>query len=297
MYKRICLILWATFLLFKAHGQELTIYVIPPHVAMDWRSPRLLLASYLDNLAAKNKYHKYRHPLGHVLVELRDTNFHTIVGVTARSRVDLTFKVIVKGYGLGIFFSKLPGRMQDEAENKKEILKRSANGDIAFIKFKLNRMAFERLKQYLEEYRSSGYGNIYNGDNTPREGTGSGCSAFGISFIELAGLLPEEVLIKWMVHKTVPEKLIGGPEGNYRWVGLYKVAARKTWADSSKHKYRSITYFEPGLMHAWILSMWNNSNNSSGFTPELMASAKGISIDCSKYNVPTDPIWLNKAIP
>ncbi len=273
-----------------ASGQELTVYVIPPNIPMNWRSPGNLLVSYMQNLLVRNKYVKRRHPMGHVLVELKDPTHYAMVGMVAESKQDLAYKVYAQGYGLGILVSALSGKMEEGEVNTKEVAKRCARGDIAFIHFGLSSSGFERLWAYLEEYKQRGYDKVYGGDNKPREGKGAGCSAFAVSFIELDSLLPEAVLEQWRVRVQVPCKLIGGPEGGNRWVGLHKILLKHKWADTTRQRYRNVVYYEPTLLHQWILNARNG--HDTGIKRVNRLDAPGVEIDRKQWVVPEAPVWL-----
>ncbi len=296
-FQTIAAVLFIAFLSANVCGQELTIYVIPPNGTINWSSPRSMFLSYGANLLKKNKYPPHSHPLGHLIVELKDSSHYTITGMVAESRGDINSKVLRDGYGLGILFAPLNGKLREGRDNLDEIEARYTNGEVRFMKFTLSQANFSRLWQYLEEYKQFGYDKIYNGENKPREGKGAGCSAFGTSFIDVAGLLPKDVMNKWVVKANVPGKLIGGPGGNKRWVGLPKILFKGKWAGSSKHNSKTIAYYEPSLIYAWILTEWNKTNNINGSVREIRGSAKGIVIDCTKSAVPADPIWTDKQQP
>jgi hypothetical protein len=279
---------------YVAQGQEITLYVIPPPVPMNWHSPQALLVSYIKNLTARSKYFKRRHPMGHVVVELRDSAHMVVAGIVAESKADLAYRVYAKGYGLGILFTPLPGKMEEGDINTRELSERLKKGDVAFIRFRINDAAFNRLWQYIHEYKERGYDRIYNGANKPREGKGAGCSSFGLSFIEIAGLLPQEETDKWKVSVNIPEKLIGGPERANKWVGLHKIIFKSKWADTTRQPYRKIAYYEPYFMYEWIAAAWVDSNLSTKkrYVKEKKGSAKGLLIDCSECTLPGEEVWL-----
>ncbi len=279
---------------YVAQGQEVTLYVIPPPAPMNWRSPGALLVSYIKSLTAKNKYVKHRHPMGHVVVELRDSSRFVVAGIVAESKADVAYRVYVKGYGMGILFTPLRGKMEVGDVNANELSERLKNGDVAYIRFRVSNEAFNRLWQYLNEYKERGYDRVYNGANKPREGKGAGCSSFGLSFIELAGLLPQVETDKWKVSVNVPEKLIGGPERSNKWIGLHKIILKSKWADTTRQSYRKIAYYEPYFMYKWIAAAWADSNLSikKKYTKEQRESAKGLLIDCAECTLPGDEIWL-----
>ncbi len=279
--------------IYRLHGQEMTLYVIPPKTPMNWHSPQSLFFSYVDNLLARSRYILRSHPMGHLVIELKDSTRQTTVGIVAESKSDLAYKVYAKGYGLGILFTGLSGNMEEGEINTRELSKRARRGDVAFIKFNLCSDAFDRLWRYLEEYKMRSYHKIYNGENKPREGKGAGCTAFGTSFIDIAGLRSAVETDKWIVRANVPDKLIGGPVGNNRWVGIHRIMFKRKWADTTRQPYRKIVYHEPSLIYGWIAGEWATKGpvTAHGYKRAQKGKAMGLEIDCSQYTVPDEPIW------
>jgi hypothetical protein len=280
------------FFASKAISQEMTLYVIPPKAHINWKSPQSLFFSYAGSLLAHNKY-EYSHPMGHVIIELRDSSHYAIAGMEARSKSDMAADVYRDGYGLGILFADIPGKLTEGKKNADDIAARCEGGDVTFIKFRLSSEAFLKLWTYLEDYKKYGFDKIYNGENKPREGKGAGCSAFATSFIEIATLLPAGELAKWQVMVNVPEKLIGGPKGNNTRVALYKVMLKRKWADTW-HKYRTAVYYEPGLMYKWISAQADKPHTLPICNKEIRGNAKGVVIDCTRYALQPDPTWIKE---
>ena len=292
-------ILTVLFCATSLHSQELTFYVIPPKGPINWNSPRSLLLSYAGSMLAGNKHHTYSHPMGHVFIELQDSSHHATAGMEARSKSDMAGMVSKKGYGLGILFADIPGRLVEGEENETDISERSREGDIAFIKFRLTPEAFAKLWQYLQDYKSNGYDQVYNGENKPREGKGAGCSAFGASFIELAGLLSADVLSEWKIQVNIPQKLIGGPNNNGGRVGILKIIANRKWAASAGQQCRTASFYEPSMIYNWIGQQWNWHGNGAGptYATVVRGNAKGIVIDCTQRQLPNTPTWFPDQAP
>jgi hypothetical protein len=284
------------FFSLRPAAQELTLYVIPTSSRINWKSPRSLAFSSLRNLLAKNHYRRHRHFIGHVMVELKDSTRCAILGIVPRSKGNIAIRSYFQAYGLGVLFAQLPGKIEKGPDNNHQLNDRYPAGDIAFIRFKINEAAFLRLWQYQEQYVSRGYDRKYNGSNKPREGKGAGCSAFAVSFVELAGLMSADDLAQWTVMVNVPLKLIGGPEGGFRRVPLVKVVAAGKWADTSKDCYRRLVYYEPKVMFDWIKVKWSApaGTEKSKYLKENRGKSKGIVIDCRDQKVPADPIFTNR---
>ena len=138
------------FQCLNTYSQEMTMYVIPPKAPISWKSPRSLFTSYVRNLLIPNKYPKYAHPLGHIVIELRDSSRYSIEGMVAKSRTELGIKVSLKGYGMGVVFAAAEGELTEGEHNLTDMMKRYPDGDVAYIKIKISREAFDRLWQYKE---------------------------------------------------------------------------------------------------------------------------------------------------
>jgi hypothetical protein len=278
----------------NTEAQELVLYAIPSPRALNWRSPHTLFMSYLENIAMPNKYPGYRHPLGHLVVELRDSCRYEIAGVVAASRLELFNSVAKYRYGLGSLFTRYRGKIQTGNINLYQLADRYADGDVAYIKFLLNEETFEKLWQYLQEYKAKQYYKIYNGENKPREGKGAGCSAFAVSFVEMAGLLDSMLLKQWQVRVNVPNKLIGGPDGGNRHVGMLRMAFTQRWAADDAPGQKTITFYEPSKVYKWIKKAWKKGGMGYDCLPDNRGKSRGLIFDCRNKVWHDGRIWLTR---
>ncbi len=285
-----------TIILFNlpqyAHAQQMILYAMPSPFPLNWRSPHTLFMSYMENLLVHTGYPHHRHPLGHLLIELRDTAHYALIGAVAESRAEMFNSVTREHYGLGALFTTFRGKVETEADNYHQLADRYPKGDIAYIKFLLNEETFARLWKYLQEYRDRGYDKKYNGHNQPRKGEGAGCSAFAISFIELAGLLDTSTLDKWQVKVDVQDKLIGGPEGGNKRISTLKMAFTQRWADTTRQAYKPLAYYEPRYVYEWITTAWDAPAATLKYGIQHRGNAKGLVIDRRNHPSPDGSIWL-----
>lgn len=290
--KRLFVIAFSTFALVGS-AQEMVLYTIPSPRPLNWRSPHTLFMSYIENLAVHTGYPHHRHPLGHLMIELRDTAHYALAGLVAESRAEMFNSVTKERYGMGALFTIFKGKMETGADNYHQLIDRYPKGDIAYIKFLLSPRAFSRLWQYMLEYSERGYDKKYNGRNKPREGEGAGCSAFAMSFVELAGLLDTTITNPWLVKVNVQNKLIGGPQGGYKTISTWRLAFTQRWADTARQAYHPLSYYEPRWIYNWILNEWNKpaEGNHIKYGVQRRQAAKGLVIDCSNIPTPTDDIW------
>jgi len=158
-------------------AQDLTLYTMPSPREINWKTPRgLMMSAITNNLTLKHR--KAKHAIGHVFIQLshQERGELILTGSVPRPEDDSNKKVLKQGYGLGILFTDMLGRLENTEDLLNEIPARFESGRIAYIRFKLNDANYDRLKTYLNNYRARGYGNNYNGLNRPREGLGAGFS-------------------------------------------------------------------------------------------------------------------------
>lgn len=267
---------------------------------MDFTSPQRLAWSALENAMHVNLKSR-KHAMGHVFVEISGPDDKVFTGSTKEKLLRSGRDEVMSGSGLGILFMGIDGRLEFDEEITKDLNYHYKRGSIAFIEAKISHENYERLLQYLEEYQARGYDAIYNGFNSPREGLGAGCTAFGLSFFEVAGILPWHWSSQWSVSVEVPHRLIGGPINNKR-IPLEKVFFTGTWAKEHEDS-KTFTITDPYLIYYWILEHWQLLNNDAEKGMEklgantvieavLRGKAKGLVVDFSHIPPPNEPIFI-----
>ncbi len=280
----------------SAMAQELTLYTMPSPREINWKSPRGLMTSAVTNNLTIQHWKK-KHPIGHVFIQLshKDTGEVILTGSVPRPEDDSKNKILKQGYGLGILFTDMLGRLEKTEDLLNEIPARFESGRIGYIRFKLSQGNYDRLKTYLKNYQARGYGNIYNGLNKPREGLGAGCSIFGISFLEVAGLMHPAWREKWPVSVRIPLELIGGPlTGNK--VAIHKLAKVTRWAKEDE-PHRVLSLYEPFYIFSWINAEWAKENKAKTGRVKLLKKGKalGLEYDCTHIAPPSKPIFEGAA--
>lgn len=292
------------FLLLLLHlsikGQEyyLTLYAIPAPRPIDFSSPARLAFTATEN-ALSFDFHTRKHPMGHVFIELGGPDQKIFTGSTKQRLLSSGREELINGYGLGILFRGIEGRLEFDGEITRYIDYHYRKGKIVFIKAAINEDLYNRLYFYLTEYQSRGYDTIYNGLNQPRAGLGAGCTAFGLSFFDVAGLLIPEWYEQWKIEVEVPHRLIGGPITGQH-VPLTKVFRAKSWANENE-PFEIFKIIDPLLIYNWVQVYWENIQDEhfSGMTdiPGIRAKqrseAKGIFIDFEHAAVPDEPVFFN----
>ena len=280
---------------------SVTLYAIPATTQIDFSTPRRMAWTAFGN-AMTMHFSQRKNAMGHVFIELTGPDKQIFTGSTKRRLFASGRQEILDGYGLGILFRGIEGKVEFGNIVIKDLPTHYHNGDIAFLKAHISEDNYTRLIYYLEEYQRRGYDTIYNGLNKPREGLGAGCTAFGLSFFEVAGILHPSWQEAWTVDVRVPYRLIGGPITG-QFVSLEEVFTARWWADEDEpHKIFSIV--DPYLIYDWIHDVWHKlmtetkgdfselREEDSQAMPVLRVKAKGLVFDFSSSAVPDEPVFL-----
>lgn len=270
----------------------LTLYFIPSPYGISWETPAQVARTTVRNhITFQNRN------IGHVSIEIKcheqkeapAINFFTGMSGDVSSSKKLLIK---DGIGLGMLFYNYPGRLENSEELKKEIIEKSKKGRVNFLTFKLNPNNCRRLATYVEEYRKRGFYKYYGLPNRPLHGEGSGCTAFGMSFLEVAGLMEEEFKKSWSHFLRVPEHYIGTPIGKEP-VNLLSLAfplKNTRWAEPNE-PHREIFFWDPDKMFEWVNLKYKENKNSKEMEFVELNEAKGIILDRTHIVAPTSNIF------
>jgi hypothetical protein len=286
----------------SANLNQLTIYVIPSKVRYDWTSPHTLYKSYMKN-ASRNIFSKKNYLLGHAFVDLRPAKGgeRIFTGMRSDSRDEMKEMIFKKHYGLAVLGADIKGRLETEDELAFKLDKFSHTGQLAFMVLWISDAAVNRLTEFFKSYkaeveRDGSPGARYGGAFWPRfKGEGAGCSAFAISFLDLAGLLRDE-FDEWQVKIDIPMYLIGGPYNNNNVVYLKEIRKAMSWVDGEE-SYEHLELFDPSLMYEWIHKAHNTEiiNDSIPVVPLNLDHSVGIRIDDRNVPLPQeDCIFMDR---
>jgi hypothetical protein len=288
---------------------KLTIYVIPATVKYDWSSPRSLCKSFFRNFR-RSLFKKEKYILGHAFVELQTplSSGRILTGMRLASGKEQKNLVLKEHYGLAILGADTEGEFESSTDLDDKVQKFSRKGQLAFMTFFISDEATKRLLQFYQSYKAGidsndSLGARYGGAFYPRyKGEGSGCSAFAVSFLDIAGLLKEE-FDKWLVKINIPMELIGGPYNNFNVVRLSDIKKHKSWAgkdDSDTLSYEYFEIYDPTLMYEWIQAEWEEQNSRHDLPLSLLQlnQARGIRIDSRNQPLPDEEsIFLEREKP
>lgn len=241
---------------------ELTIYAVPSLVELNWDSPSTLLKSAANSFFM-GMFVKTRQRIGHIIIEFKTPLLDSVFlsGFTTAPGESIGTLAMKEHVGLGVLGATVKGHLEHRAYLEKRIKIFAAKKKIAFIKYRISEEAALRVKKYLEGFtkeNEKGYApsSIYGGALWPRnEDEGAGCSAFGISALDVAGININHP--DWMVSVNIPMDLVGGNFNNNRKVRILQVNRRDHWHDGSGTEnvdYILYSIYDPSLVFRWILN-------------------------------------------
>ena len=272
-------------------SQTLTLYALPSPHRINWKTPHHLVLSIANNFLTKKKHSYSLRAMGHIVVELKKNDSVILTGMVPNKNKDLFKSIFAEEYGLGVLFKLIEGHLEKKEILIPEIESRTKTGKVAFITFNINDSSYFYLKNYIDSFRRLGYDKLYNGKNDPRHGEGSGCSAFGMSFLELINALEPEFSREWVTDKAIPNKLIGG-ELTHSKVSILKVFFSFGWA-KDKQPHTHLKLYNPGLIYSWIEKKYNDEliNKLGKYRISTINLAKGIILDYQQICKPQFPMF------
>jgi hypothetical protein len=176
---------------------KLTIYAIPPPVALDWSTPNALLGSVIASRSAASDAISagdavIGHSIGHVNLQLDCGDLSiALTGQTDQGGGDWQ----AASDGAGLLLRDTAGAMDDMAgigdrdQTIADIAAREQSGRVTRISFTVNRAMCERVKNFVDAYVASGAYQHYGGAHRARRMEGAGCANFGAGVIDVGGLL------------------------------------------------------------------------------------------------------------
>jgi hypothetical protein len=280
---------------------QLTIYVFKSPNGIEWKTPKKLLHSVLSNaFSFKNRM------IGHVAVELecddglRAGPVRVLTGMSYVDKHIYKKQLLWENKGFSVIFGSVAGRLEETKDLKIEIKQKSntlGSPRLTFIKYLISPQTCRRLENYHREYREKKYYKNYGLPNNPRKGEGAGCSAFGMSFLELAGLLSDSDKNNWSLTKRVSMDLLGGegnlhnPKKSVSFLDVLFMSDNQNRWISESESGRSVFFYDPDLIFSWI----KNKIKKKSIDQKIITINKMEGLLYDKRNVPTpsDPIWLN----
>lgn len=286
-------------------SHELTIYVMPTLFPLDWESPAALYHSvrrgYMRNIFRSNHY-----LLGHVAVELNSTHLDEplLIAQTSGTFSEKWDLIMKQKAGYAIIGAPLEGRLEQPGELRRKLRVYSRRGKLAFIRYRLNDIAANRIMQFIRTYSEKmndkyAPSDFYGGAFWPRYyNEGSGCSAFAMVMLEMNHLLTDETDL-WRLDHKIPMELIGGRFNNGHEVKLSAIKGADAWFEGEgavNEDYVMYSVYDPNLIFDWIMAQRNME--FSDFRPVDDAGIPGLFFDAQSVEVnPDEAIFIQRRNP
>lgn len=285
---------------FSVKADELKLHLLRSPVGINWKSPWNLSVSTLKNNIIPFK-NKRAFAISHVFVEVKcdSTGEHIYRGMTSapaepgNSEVDMLFK---KGYGLGMMFHTYPGLYEKNEVVTRDLAPYLGSKRYSSLTIKVNPAACQRMMDYAHDFEARGFGKKYAGlQGDPLKGDGSGCSAFGVSFMRVAGLM-DSFTKEWQQIIDVPTRFVGGEITGKKVKLTYILKSiRARWNNKEPHIH--LEAWDPELMHAWVKRTYQQvkwGEYQGQWPAEISKHRKSyhLTLDMSDRATPTGSFWL-----
>lgn len=290
-------VLLGFLILLPVQADELKLHIMKSPVGVNWKSPWSLTMSVLKNQIVPVGG-KRRFSISHVVVEIKCDSLgkHIYRGMTSATSTEERDLVFKKKYGLGTMFHTYEGMLEKENDIIPALLPYEGNKRRAELSIKVNAEACARMLQYADEYEELGYGKMYSGlQADPLKREGSGCSAFAVSFMRVAGLM-DPFTESWKQVIDIPYRFIGGPmTGNKVNIItlITKPFARWTKGEPSYH----LEAWDPELMHKWVKKTYQEVSEGTyqGNWPASISREKQtykVELDMENRETPQGDFWI-----
>ncbi len=272
----------------------LTLYVMLPVVPLDWESPASLYRSVRKGSVAK-LIRRRQYLLGHLAIRLEtplidQPHFSAMASASAKEKRNLVLKEKI---GFGILGIGLQGKLEGEGEIKKRIEYYAGQGKIAFIRYRVSKESALEMLTFLQAFsepqgEAPPASRFYGGAFWPGfEKEGSGCTAYGMRLLELAGVTgPERE--EWMEEVLVPLRLIGGGLNGGQRVKSREILHSAAWCGETGSPGEGCIPFgicDPARIYRWIIHRRKAGTHASFavYTPAAEGHIPGLECDVSHY--------------
>lgn len=283
-------------------ASTLTLYAIPAPSStlnpsgLTWDSPGNLTRQVLFNEAGASLF-DVTHTIGHAGVRVDCAATETrpaerfVGGMTNANDGDLRALILDEQVGLGVMFDDVPGKVESEASLQATLDDREKNGRMAFVRFGIASDVCHALLDYERAYEQLGIGQRYGLAARPLHKEGAGCSAFAMSFLELANLIEPRFRESWSFQVRVPmwtQPVVGSPEplvGGRRNPGVKVPVSRiatltRGWASPDEDGI-DLFGWDPTRMFTWIDAVAARAQTDGSEKVEVRGKTRGLVLDRS----------------
>lgn len=241
-----------------AFANSITFFVVPPPRELKWGSPSEIATSTIQ-ASLSDSYHSIGHVTVKVDCSFKGQNVSFWSGMTSSddnvSDNDLLFK---KKVGLGILYYPYNGHFEsrNEIEEDLQIAKNKLNR-LFSLKFLINGDHCERVTNYFRQYQRYEVSKTYGLVHRPRYKEGAGCTAYAMSYLDVAGILDPGLKEHFGKFIRVPESLIGTDSKPVPFLELIENDKAKRWARKYE-PHRNLEFYDTQFMYDWAKNIHKN---------------------------------------
>lgn len=278
-------------------ADSITLHLMRSPLGINWKSPFSMTISALRNSLADTQGRR-AFGISHVFVEVScdSTGEKIYRGQTSSDDSNERELIFKESFGLGVMFHTYKGKYEKDSAILKDLISYEGSERRGAFKALISPTTCQRMLRYAEEYESLGFGNIYSGlQADPLKGEGAGCSAFGISFLRIGGIL-EPFMKDWQNIIDVPKRLIGGPLTGKK-VHILKILTQPHAKWSSQDEHIHLEAWNPERMLSWVERTYSDHirgeyQGSYDIDVDILGDSKSVVVDLSHRLTPSGPFWI-----
>lgn len=246
-----------TIISASANADQLTLYAVNSPKPINWSTPRSLLLSTVKNFIKIGQSRRVRHEIGHAFVGFQcEGSSEVISGMTGGSNGSSFKDLVMKKRGMSIVLEDAPGEFEDHKTAMSDILDLSKANRVNALRINISNEKCLKLKSWHQKYSSLPY-HVYGGlDKRPLKGEGSGCSAYIMSYLEVADIDYDYFNGEFLSAIYIPKRLLGGQLGENKKVGVFSVLRDRTPLSVPSPDSLKVEYYDPSNMYYWIQKKW-----------------------------------------
>lgn len=285
------------FLSLHTQADSVSLHLFSSPLGINWSTPWQMTVSTLKN-SLVNTGDKRAFSISHVFVELNcnSSGEHIFRGQTSIENSGERELIFKKGYAMGVMFHTYEGQYETEQAVYSGIADYDGTSRYGTFTAVINAKTCQRLLRYEREYVARGYGKLYSGlQADPLKGEGAGCSAYGMSYLRVGGLM-ENFTNEWKNIIDVPKRFVGGPLTGKK-VHITKLLFRPGAKWSNKEPHIHLEAWNPEKMLSWVKKTYDHLEKGGeleGYKTSIRKNGKSkhVTVDLSERSTPTGAIWL-----
>lgn len=240
-----------------ANAAQVALYAINSPKRLNWSTPRSLLLTTVKNFIKIGQGRRVRHEIGHAFIGFKcDGAQEVLSGMTGGDNGSSFNDLVRKKRGMSILLEDAPGEFEDHQKAMKDVLDLSKAYRVNALRINISNEKCLKLKNWHAKY-STLPEHIYGGlDKRPLKGEGSGCSAYAMSYFEVADIDFEFFNDQFLQTIYIPKRLLGGPLGEDKQVGVFSVLADRTDLSLPSQDALKVDFYDPSEMYYWVQDKW-----------------------------------------